>query len=78
MVRQAYLIDEPEYEEFKLLIDDKFMTDPKASRIRASLIFKKLLEPTPIDKGWIVTGFPVTVLDMKRFDKMDTPPNKYV
>lgn len=68
----------PIFNEYQELKTDLNIDPSKKSRLHMEILLKILLDQKCVDKGWVLTGFPNTLEDMKRLDKTDTPPNRYL
>ncbi|CAH0552930.1 unnamed protein product [Brassicogethes aeneus] len=48
------------------------------SELMAQVINKRILEDDCLENGWVLTGFPYTVNDLKLLDTLDTPPSRII
>lgn len=59
------------------LFEEKWEQQPKP-QIRIQVIDKYINSPECLNKGWVLTGYPITVEDFKLLDMIDSPPNKII
>ncbi|CAG9770792.1 unnamed protein product [Ceutorhynchus assimilis] len=48
------------------------------SELLCQIVNKRILEPDCMDQGWVLTGYPYTVTDLKFLDSLQTPPNRII
>ncbi|XP_044730429.1 adenylate kinase 8-like isoform X2 [Chrysoperla carnea] len=76
ILTRALRNNDPAFKEYQELKTDLNINPSKKSRLHMEILMKILLDQKCVEKGWVVTGFPNTLEDMKRLDKTDTPPNR--
>lgn len=73
LLQRTLVLRDPYFEELRY---PSYRDPSKISRLYSEILFKELLDKRCVEYGWILTSYPTTVLDMKRLDKMATPPNR--
>ncbi|XP_034948286.1 adenylate kinase 8 [Chelonus insularis] len=77
-----YLLEQTRKQNFPLgkelrRIEDRWGTLPK-SDIRIKVVENKLMSHECIKKGWVLTGYPLTVKDFQLLNSLTTPPNRII
>lgn len=69
---QAWISDSPIGERLRAHHDEAcFRSD-----ILAEVLNQRILQDDCLENGYVLTGFPFTVMDFKYLDTLDTPPNR--
>ncbi|XP_015177207.1 PREDICTED: adenylate kinase 8-like [Polistes dominula] len=75
IMKQARLQETPMGEVLRLF--EHNCNQKLKARIQVIDVNNYIKKPECLNKGWVLTNYPVTVEDFKLLDMIDTPPNKY-
>ncbi|KAK2584132.1 hypothetical protein KPH14_006567 [Odynerus spinipes] len=76
ILEQAHLQLTPLGEILRLF--EQRWEEPPKPEIRIQVVDKYINTPECLNRGWVLTGYPITVEDLKLLDTIDMPPNKVI